>query len=80
MGRNAFRRTDREANRLGEIEASGRLNALWSGRDFCRLAFFKTCCKTDIAMRSVDEYLVLRCQAQRECTSQKEYWCPKVVA
>ena len=51
MGKNTFRRPDGEENRLGKIEESNKLNALWSGRGFCRLAFFKTCCKTDIALK-----------------------------
>ena len=38
---------------------------------FYRLASFKTCCKTDIAVGSVGEHSVLKCQAQRGCATQR---------
>ena len=43
------------------IDESNRLNALWSGRGLDRLAFFKTCCRPDIAVGSGGEHLVLKC-------------------
>ena len=61
VAKNAFCQPDRKANRLEEKEESDRLNAFWSGRGRCRLASFKTYCRTDIAVHFVDEYSVLRC-------------------
>ena len=57
--------------RSENIDESDRLNALWSGGGLYRLASFKTCCRTDIAVGSVGEHSVLRCQAQRGCATQK---------
>ena len=57
--------------RSENIDESDRLNALWSGGGFYRLGFFKTCCKTDIAVGSVGEHSVLRCQAHRGCATQR---------
>ena len=57
--------------RSENIDESDRLNAFWSGRDLYRLASFKTCCRTDIAVGSVGEHSVLRCQAQRGCATQR---------
>ena len=66
-----FTRSNREANSLGKIEESDKLNALWSGRGLCRLVFFKTCCRTDITVHFIDEHSVLRYQAQRGYATQK---------
>ena len=57
--------------RLVKIDESDRLNALWSGRGLYRLASFKTCCKTDIAVGFVGKHSVLKCQAEKECAIQK---------
>ena len=65
MRKNIFFQPDRKANRFRKIEKSDRLNAFWSGRIFCQLACFKTCCRTDIAVRFIDKYLVQKCQAQK---------------
>ena len=53
------------------IDESDRLNALWSGGGLYRLASFKTCCRTDIAVSFVGEHSMLRCQAQRRYATQR---------
>ena len=57
--------------RVENIDESDKLNVFWSGGGLYRLAFFKTCCRTDLAVGFVDEHSVLRYQAQKRCATQK---------